>query len=134
MNIDDIKIGSPEHALALADCLEGVEEASLGPSDIELCVKALRERANAHRTRPIRKISADEPITVEILECCLDRLADIMAKAPQGGEVYLPIWERLEREIEVRKTTESRMARARRRYEATRLIGSPRLLSGPFPI
>ncbi|MFT4116590.1 helix-turn-helix domain-containing protein [Bradyrhizobium sp.] len=61
----------------------------------------------------VPKISADGPITIEVLEACLDRLADIMAEAPQGGEVYLPIWERLEREIEAKKASESTMARAR---------------------
>lgn len=125
MNIDDFEICSPEHAHALADCLEGQEEVLLGPSDIELCVKVLRERAHARRTRPIRRISADEPSTVEMLERCLDRLALAMKRAPQGGEVYLPLWERLEAEIEARKATESTMARARRRYEAIDFSARP---------
>ncbi|MDX3966108.1 MAG: hypothetical protein QHD01_05850 [Bradyrhizobium sp.] len=63
----------------------------------------------------LRKISADEPITVDLLERCLDRLAFEMARAPQGGEVYLPLWERLEAEIEARKASETTMARALRR-------------------
>ncbi|MBB4398681.1 hypothetical protein [Bradyrhizobium sp. ERR14] len=63
----------------------------------------------------MRKPANDNEITVEMLERCLDRLADIMAQAPQGGEVYLPIWERLEREIETKKASESTMARAMRR-------------------
>jgi len=125
VNIEDFKIGSSEHALALADYLEGVEEASLGPSDIELCVKALRGHALDRRTRPIGKISADGEITIELLERCLDRLAIAMEKAPQGGKVYLPLWERLEAEIEARKASESTMARARRRYQTIDLSGRP---------
>src|SRR4051812_14226927 len=123
--MDDFVIGSPEHALALADCLEGVEEASLGPSDLELCVKALRAHARDRRVRPIGKISADGEITIEVLERCLDQLAIVMGRAPQGGEVYLPIWERLEAEIEARKVSESAMARVRRRYQTIDLSARP---------
>lgn len=121
----DLDIGSPEHALALADGLEGLEEAWLGPSDIELCVKALRDHARDRRTCPIGKISADEPITIDLLERCLDRLAIAMARAPQGGEVYLPIFERFEAEIEAKKASESTMARARRRYQTIELSARP---------
>lgn len=116
--MDDFVIGSPEHALALADCLDGGGEATLGPSDIELCVKALRDHARHRRIRAIGKISAEEPITIDLLERCLDRLAVVMARAPQGGEVYLPIFERLEAEIAAKKASESTVARARRRYQA----------------
>ena len=38
------------------------------------------------------------PITVETLEWALDRMAAIMAEAPDQGITYLPIWQRLERE------------------------------------
>jgi hypothetical protein len=117
VNIDDFEIGSAEHALALADCLDGGEEATLGPSDIELCVKALRDRAGHRGIHTIGKISAEEPITIDLLERCLDRLAVVMARAPQGGEVYLPIWERFEAEMEAKKASESTMARARQRYQ-----------------
>ncbi|WP_315743178.1 MULTISPECIES: hypothetical protein [unclassified Bradyrhizobium] len=70
---------------------------------------------HANDNRAIGKISADAEITVELLERCLDRLAIAMQRAPQGGEVYLPLYERLEREIEAKKATESTMARALRR-------------------
>lgn len=63
----------------------------------------------------ISKISTDGEITIEVLERCLDRLAIAMQRAPQGGEVYLPIFERLEAEIETKKASESTMARALRR-------------------
>jgi hypothetical protein len=35
----------PEYLLELADAMEGREEIILGPTDNELCVEALRERA-----------------------------------------------------------------------------------------
>jgi hypothetical protein len=63
----------------------------------------------------IGTITVDAEITVELLERCLDRLAIAMQRAPQGGEFYLPLYERLEREIEAKKATESTMARAQRR-------------------
>ncbi|MBR0883502.1 hypothetical protein ABIF65_002529 [Bradyrhizobium japonicum] len=69
----------------------------------------------ANDNRPIGKIPADGEITIEVLERCLDRLAIAMERAPQGGEVYLPIFERLEAEIETKKASESTMARALRR-------------------
>ncbi|MBR1131932.1 hypothetical protein JQ592_26860 [Bradyrhizobium iriomotense] len=71
------------------------------------------------------KISADEPITIDLLERCLDRLAIAMKRAPQGGEVYLPIFESFEADIEKMKATESTMARARRRYQAIDLSARP---------
>lgn len=60
-------------------------------------------------------ISADAEITVDLLECCLDRLAIAMHREPQGGEIYLPLFERLEREIEALKASQSTMARAKLR-------------------
>lgn len=41
---DDSWIGTRDHAADLADLLEGREEVTLSTSDIELCVKALRDR------------------------------------------------------------------------------------------
>jgi hypothetical protein len=64
---------------------------------------------------PIGKISADGEITVDMLERCLDRLAIAMHRTSQGGEVYLPIFERLEAEIAAKKASETTMARALRR-------------------
>ncbi|MGX0962732.1 hypothetical protein AB7M63_003181 [Bradyrhizobium japonicum] len=54
-----------------------------------------------------------DPITVATLEWCLDRLAYAMHRAPQGGEVYLPIYERLESELAALKAKEDMMERAR---------------------
>jgi hypothetical protein len=61
------------------------------------------------------RISAEGEISIETLERCLDRLAIAMHRAPQGGEIYLPIFERLEREIDAKKANESAMSRAIRR-------------------
>jgi hypothetical protein len=69
----------------------------------------------ANDNRAIGKISADGEITVKVLERCLDRLAIALQRVPQGGDVYLPIFERLEAEIEAKKASESTMARALRR-------------------
>lgn len=59
------------------------------------------------------KISADGPITIEVLEACLDRLAYAMHRAPKGGEVYLPIFERFEADLAVMQAKEDMLERAR---------------------
>ena len=56
-----------------------------------------------------------QPITVETLEWALDRMAVIMAEAPDGGIVYLPIWQRLERERDALLTQNDVMAAVRER-------------------
>jgi hypothetical protein len=63
----------------------------------------------------LSSITDDVEISVELLERCLDRLAIVMHRAGPGGEVYLPIFERLEREITMRQASESAMSRALRR-------------------
>jgi hypothetical protein len=40
-----------------------------------------------------------QPITIATLEWALDRLAVIMAEAPDQGVTYLPIWRRVEQEL-----------------------------------
>lgn len=70
---------------------------------------------HANDNAAIGMIFADGEITIDLLERCLDRLAVVMHRASQGGEVYLPIFERLEREIADRHASESTMARAMRR-------------------
>lgn len=54
-------------------------------------------------------------ITVETLEWALDRMAAIMAEAPDGGVAYLPIWQRLERERDALLTQNDAMAAVRAR-------------------
>jgi hypothetical protein len=54
-------------------------------------------------------------ITVAVLEKCLDRVALLIAESGDKGVVYLPIYERLEAELEAHKAKEDRMARIRAR-------------------
>lgn len=71
------------------------------------------------RRVPYPKISADEPITIDVLERCLDRLAFEMARSPHGGEIYLPIFERFEADLAAAKAKEAMLARARVLAEKT---------------
>ena len=54
-------------------------------------------------------------ITVAVLEKCLDRVALLITESRDKGAVYLPIYDRLEAELEALKTREDRMARIRAR-------------------
>jgi hypothetical protein len=54
-------------------------------------------------------------ITIEVLEKCLDRVALLIAESADRGAVYLPIYDRLEVELEALKAKEARMARVRAR-------------------
>ena len=56
-----------------------------------------------------------QPITIETLEWALDRMAVIMAEAPDGGVTYLPIWQRLERERDALLTQNDAMAAVKAR-------------------
>lgn len=51
------------------------------------------------------------PITMERVERCLDRLAQIMVAAGPEGRTYLPIYERLESELEGMRTADDKMAK-----------------------
>lgn len=50
-------------------------------------------------------------ITVAVLEKCLDRVALLIAESGDKGAIYLPIYERLEAELEALKAREDRMGR-----------------------
>jgi hypothetical protein len=54
-------------------------------------------------------------VTVEVLEKCLDRLAEIINEAGDKGAVYLPIYERLDTELEKLKAKDELMAHIRAR-------------------
>ena len=54
-------------------------------------------------------------ITVAVLEKCLDRVALLITESGDKGAVYLPIYDRLEAELEALKAREDRMARIRAR-------------------
>lgn len=56
------------------------------------------------------------PITIDEIEWALDALARHMARP--GGEVYAPLFERLENELAQRRRAESVMARAKARLAA----------------
>ncbi len=57
--------------------------------------------AKRHASRSTPRSPDDDVITVPRLEWCLDRLSLIMHRAGKYAEVYLPIFERLESEIEI---------------------------------
>lgn len=61
--------------------------------------------------------SHSEPIniTADVLEKCLDRVALLIEQSGNKGAVYLPIYERLEAELNALKAKEERMARIRAR-------------------
>ena len=66
----------------------------------------------AGRSRP-----APVPITVDVLEMCLDRVALAIDQAGDKGAVYLPIYDRLEAELKTLKDKEDRAARIRARVK-----------------
>lgn len=62
-----------------------------------------------------------EPITIVRIERALDCLAKVMVSAGKGGVRYLPIYERLEWELEELKTTKRKMNEIRVRAQRSRL-------------
>jgi hypothetical protein len=66
-----------------------------------------------HGARDIRPIQT--PVTLDLLEKCLDRVALLIAENGDKGTVYLPIYDRLEAELRALKANEDRMARIRER-------------------
>lgn len=54
---------------------------------------------------------ASKPITIDRIERCLDRLAQIMVASGAEGRVYLPIYERLESELESMRDADGKMSR-----------------------
>jgi hypothetical protein len=70
-----------------------------------------------HRHRaPFNKRPKVE-VTVEVLEKCLDRVALAIDRAGKRGAVYLPIYERIEAELDTLRAKEARMERARQRLK-----------------
>ncbi|MCP3412723.1 hypothetical protein NLM16_01260 [Bradyrhizobium brasilense] len=57
--------------------------------------------------------SPDDPITIADLKWCLDRVALVMHRAGKKADVYLPIFERLESELDILKKKEAALERAR---------------------
>lgn len=56
-------------------------------------------------------------VSVEALERCLDRVALAIDRAGKRGAVYLPIYERIEAELDALRAKEERMERARQRLK-----------------
>ena len=73
-----------------------------------------------HRHRaPLSKKPSVE-VSVEVLEKCLDRVALAIDRAGKRGAVYLPIYERIEAELDTLRAKEERMERARQRLKQLR--------------
>lgn len=58
-----------------------------------------------------------DPITVEKLEWCLDRVAIAIHKAGADGPVYLPIYERFERELLALRQQQAAMSSVQARLQ-----------------
>jgi len=71
-----------------------------------------------------------EPITVERIEWCLDRVAIAIAKAGDHGSVYLPIYRRLERELAALKEDSTSLSAALHRAVQAVELGSSSRRSG----
>lgn len=60
------------------------------------------------------------PVTAERIEFYLDIVAEQMEKVGKEAELYLPIWHRLERELEKQREKEAALAAARARLTRSR--------------
>ncbi len=54
--------------------------------------------------------NTEKPITPERIEAALDHLAEIMVAFGDAGAIYIPLYERLERELVAARATEAKMA------------------------
>jgi len=72
----------------------------------------MRRRQQAHHCKKLRV-----EVSVEVLEKCLDRVALAIDRAGKRGVVYLPIYERIEAELEILRARDKRMERARQRLK-----------------
>ncbi len=72
-----------------------------------------RHRA-AHSKKPRVEVS------IEVLEKCLDRLALAIDRAGKRGAVFLPIYERVETELDALRARQDRMERARQRLRRSK--------------
>ncbi len=70
-----------------------------------------------HRHRAPLNKKSDVEVSVEVLEKCLDRVALAIDRAGKRGAVYLPIYERIENELDTLRAKEERMKRARQRLK-----------------
>jgi len=70
---------------------------------------------NRHRASHRNELRVE--VSVEVLERHLDRLALAIDRAGKRGVVYLPIFERIEAELDALRAREERMERARQRLK-----------------
>ncbi len=70
-----------------------------------------------HRHRAAFDKKPNVEVSVEVLEKCLDRVALAIDRAGKRGAVYLPIYERIENELDTLRAKEERMKRARQRLK-----------------
>ena len=70
-----------------------------------------------HRHRVPHSKKPRVEVSIEVLEKCLDRLALVIDRAGKRGAVYLPIYERIEAELDALRAKEERMERARQRLK-----------------
>jgi hypothetical protein len=70
-----------------------------------------------HRHRAPHDKKPRVEVSIEVLEKCLDRLALVIDRAGKRGAVYLPIYERIEAELDALRAKEERMERARQRLK-----------------
>jgi len=68
-----------------------------------------------HRESHSNKLRVE--VSVEVLEKHLDRLALAIDRAGKRGAIYLPIYERIEAELDALRAKEERMERARQRLK-----------------
>jgi hypothetical protein len=73
-----------------------------------------------HRHRAPFNKKPNVEVSVEVLEKCLDRVALAIDRAGKRGAVYLPIYERIEAELDTLRAKEERMERARQRLKQLR--------------
>jgi hypothetical protein len=64
-----------------------------------------------------RRLAPAIAVTAGELEKYLDRLAQIIVQAGKKAAVYLPLYDRLEAELEKAKATECRLAQVRERIK-----------------
>ena len=62
----------------------------------------------------------DGPVTAARLERCLDRLAFIMSRRSNGGAEFLPLYRRIERDIEEQRAIDAALDQARDRARRSR--------------
>lgn len=70
-----------------------------------------------HRHRIPHSQKPRVEVSIEVLEKYLDRLALVIERAGKRGAVYLPIYERIEGELDALRAKEERMERARQRLK-----------------